>query len=261
MIVISVIGLFLGNDAAQGKIAGGLEEYMGTSASQTVQGAVAATAVSRSAGIWTALIGFAVMIFGASTVFTELKNALNSIWEVAPKPGRAIITLIRDRIMSLSLILSIGFLFLISLLVSAVIAGVSHYLAGYLPMPPWIWRGTDFALSLAVTFAIFATIFKILPDVQLRWRDVAGGALLTAGLFTAGKSLLAWYLGTSSVGSAFGAAGSVVVILLWVYYATSLLFFGAEFTRAQVELSGRCVQPEPHALPITEKQTRSESAC
>jgi membrane protein len=247
IIIISVVGFVYGEEAARGQVVDQISGLVGEQAGETIQTAVAATAETKSSGIIATIIAVGVMIFGASTVFAELKNSLNTIWGVEVKPGRTIITLVRDRALSFSLVLTIGFLLVVSLLVSAALSAVSTYMAGILPLPPFVWKSLDFAVSLGVGGALFAMIYKILPNVILNWRDVMPGALLTALLFTGGKSVLAWYLGSNSVASSFSAAGSLIVILLWVYYAACILFFGAEFSKVCLLHRGRSIVPHRHA--------------
>jgi membrane protein len=255
VIVVAIVGLVYGDEAAHGQVAGQVSSLVGETAGESIQAAVAATGRSTSTGVMAAVISFAVMLFGASTVFGELKTSLNAIWGVAAKPGRAIATLLHDRFLSFALVLCIGFLLLISLVVSAVVAGVSEFMGHALSIPPSVWRCVDFVTSLGVAVVLFAMIFKILPNVALRWRDVLPGAIFTAVFFAIGKAGIAWYLGTNSVASSFAAAGSVIVILLWVYYATCILFFGAEFAKAWMLRSGRTIVPDRHGMllapPVT----------
>lgn len=250
VIFVSIVGLVFGADAARGQVGTQLAGLVGQPAAETIQQAVAATGRSQAAGIWATLAGFLVLLLGASTVFGELKSALNMIWGVRVRPGRAIRTVIRDRFLSFSLVLSIGFLLLVSLAVSTALAALGDYLAGALPLPPLVWRMLDAVVSVTVISALFAMIYKILPDVVLRWRDVAAGAVFTALLFTAGKTVLAWYLGRNSMASAFGAAGALIVLLLWFYYATCILFLGAEVVKAWVRHRGR-VEPRSYAMNIS----------
>lgn len=247
VILLAVVGLVYGEEAARGQISGQVAGLVGEAAGDSIQTAVAATGQVKSRGIIAALVAFGVMVFGASTVFGELKNALNAIWGVQPRPGRPIRALVRDRLLSFSLVLGIGFLLLVSLTVSAVLSALGTFMADWLALPPATWKAADFLISLGLTSALFALIYKILPDVVLRWRDVATGALLSGALFTAGKSLIAGYLGSNSVASSFQAAGTLVVILLWVYYASGILFLGAEFNKGWLRRCGRGVVPRPHA--------------
>jgi membrane protein len=247
VIVVFLIGLFYGEDAARGQVSGQLSELMGPAAAETIESAIAATGRMEKTGWIATATGVAVLLFGATSVFGELKNSLNHIWGVEVRPGRTIITLIRDRFLSFSLVLAVGFLLVASLLVSATISLASTYMNSFFALPPTVWQVTDFMVSLCITGVLFATIFKVLPNVILAWQDVAAGGLITALLFTIGKSILAWYLGTSSVATSFGAAGALVVILLWFYYATSILFFGAEFTKAWVRQRVGQIVPHRHA--------------
>ncbi len=252
VVLIAVVGLVYGEEAARGQVTGQVAGLVGRQAGESIQTAIAATGQVKSHGIVAALVAFGVMIFGASGVFGELKNALNTIWGVEVRPGRTVKTIVRDRLLSFSLVLSIGFLLLVSLAVSSVLSALSTYMAGFFALPPVMWKGVDFAVSLALTSALFAMIYKILPDVVLRWKDVAWGALFAGSLFTAGKSLIAWYLGSNSVASSFQAAGTLVIILLWVYYATCILFLGAEFTKSWVRRFGAGVVPQRHAKLLRE---------
>jgi membrane protein len=250
VVFIALVGFFFGAEAAQGQISDQVSGLVGESAGESLQSAVAAVGPVHGKGIWAAAIAFGVTLFGASTVFGELKAALNSIWGVTALPGRALRNLVRDRLLSFSLVLCIGFLLLISLAVSAAVSGVSTYLAPQLPMPPFVWKGVDFCVSLAMVTVLFAMIYRILPDVALHWRDVFPGAFFAALLFSAGKSVIAWYLGSNSVASSYQAAGTLVIILLWVYYATGILFLGAEFTKAWVKRYGYGILPRSHAALV-----------
>lgn len=247
VILISIIGLVFGEDAAQGQVSDHVSSLVGDQSGEMIQSAVAATAQSREGGIWAMAVGTFFLLFGASRVFGEMKNSLNVIWGVQAKPGRAIKTMVRERILSFSLILGIGFLLLVSLVVSAALSGASSYLSEMFSLPPILWMAMDFVISVAVVASLFAILFKTLPDVVLRWRDVLPGAMLTALLFVFGKSGLAWYLGTAGLGSSYGAAGSLVVVLMWFYYATTILFFGAELVKVRVR-RGSGIQPTVHAM-------------
>lgn len=257
VIAIAIVGLVFGEEAARDQIAGEMSGWVGPDAARTIQDAVAAMS-SKSASTTALIIGFATLLLGASTFFGELKNALNLIWGVTIKPGTPISTLIRDRILSFSMVLSIGFLLLVSLVISAAVAALSAWLAANLPLPAAVWKVLDFCLSVAVITALFAMIFKRLPNVILRWKDVLPGALLTALLFAFGKGLIAWYLGNSSAASPFAAAGSLIILLLWLYYASCILFLGAEFTKICTVRYGHPITPDQHAVltnppPSTEK--------
>ncbi len=258
VLAVSIAGLVFGEEAANGEVANQLSGLMGDQAAVTVQSALAATGDRRSDGIWGMIVGTGVLLFGASTVFGELKNALNTIWGVAPRPGRAVATLVRDRLLSFSLVFGIGFVLLVSLVISSLIAGLGSMIASRFAMAPWVWGAVDFALSVGLTGVLFAAVFRILPDVRLHWSDVWSGAFFTGVLFTIGKSGIAWYLGRNSVASSFGAAGALVVILLWVYYASCILFLGAEFTKVRHLRKRGPIKPEPHAVRIASAQSAFE---
>ena len=250
VIIVFIVGLVYGKEAAEGQIASQMSGLVGPNAGEAIQSAVIATAASKSTGLWAALTSVGILLFGASTVFGELKNALNSIWGVEQGPGHAVYTFFRDRLLSFSLVLIVGFLLLTSLIASSVIAAFNASLSDVVPLSVTLWKAVDMALSIAVTSSLFAMIFKILPNVILTWRQVFPGAILTALLFTLGKGLLAWYLGTNSSASTFGAAGSLIVVLLWVYYVTGIMFYGAEFTKVYVREYGGGIVPHRHAKLI-----------
>ncbi len=246
VIVISISGLFFGHEAARGEVADQLSNLAGENAAQAIQSLVQ-SADHPATSLFATVVGLVTLLFGASGVFGELKDSLNMIWGVSVKPGRTIRTMIRDRFLSFTMILGIGFLLMISLILSAVLSAVSAYMQSYLPLPEVIWRTLDVAISFAGTTLLFGLIFKILPDVEIRWRDVVIGAAVTALIFTFGKIGIGLYLGTSGISSSYGAAGSAIIILLWVYFSASLLFYGAEFTKVYVRRFGPGVVPAVHA--------------
>ncbi|MEG3984012.1 YihY/virulence factor BrkB family protein [Microcoleus sp. T3B2] len=230
IIVIAIAGLVFGADAAQGQIVTQLQSLIGKEGAETVQELILKASEPKS-GMIATLVGIATLLWGASNVFTNLKEALNTIWNVSPPPGRGIWGFLQDRILSFAMILGIGFLLLVSLVISAILAAVSYWLNGLLQLPVGIWQIVDFALSFGVVTLLFALIYKLLPDVHLAWNDVWIGAAITSVLFTIGKSLIGVYLGGSGIASTYGAAGSFVIILLWINYSAQILFLGAEFTQ------------------------------
>ena len=251
VIVISIAGLVFGEEAARGQIAQQISALAGARAGEAIQAAVQASASEKTTGVLATIIGLVVLLFGASTVFAELKYALNTIWGVAVKPGRAFFTLVHDRFLSFSIVLAIGFLLLVSLVLSAVLAALGKYMSALLPLPAAVWQACDFLVSFAVISALFAMIFKMLPNVLIGWRDVRIGAVGTALLFTIGKFLIGLYLGKSAVASAYGAAGSLVIIVVWVYYSAQILLFGAEFTKVWTKRRGSGFKVEKMAKPVT----------
>ncbi|PSB52688.1 ribonuclease BN [filamentous cyanobacterium Phorm 6] len=230
IIVIAIAGLVFGADAAQGQIVAQLQSLIGKDGAQTIQELILKASEPKS-GMIATIVGIATLLWGASNVFTNLKEALNAIWNVSPPPGRGIWGFLKDRVLSFAMILGIGFLLLVSLVLSAVLAAISYWLNGWLQLPVGIWQIVDFAISFGVVTLLFALIYKLLPDVDLAWNDVWIGAAITSMLFTIGKSLIGIYLGGSGIASTYGAAGSFVIILLWINYSAQILFLGAEFTQ------------------------------
>jgi membrane protein len=229
VIVIALTGLVFGRAAAEGQLVAQIAGLVGPGGAQAIQDMIA-RAHSPAAGAVATAVSLVTMVLGASGVFGQLQHSLNRIWEAPPRAGGALRLQIRKRITAFGMILGIGFLLLVSLVLSAALAGVHGLLARHLPILSRLLPIANFVLSLAVVTALFAMMFKVLPDVDLEWGDVWLGAAVTAVLFTAGKGLIALYLGRAGVTSVYGAAGSLVLLLLWVYYSAQILFIGAEFT-------------------------------
>jgi membrane protein len=249
ILAIGLGGQIFGEKAARGQISEQLRYYMGQPAANAVEGLIESAASYDGKGI-AAAVGFVTLLIGASGVFGQLKDALNTVWGVKAKPGRSVAAFFRDRLLSFGMVLAIGFLLLVSLLVTTLLAAFTQYTRTRLPIPNFAWAGLDILASLFFSAVLFGAIFKILPDVRVPWRTVTVGSLATAILFEAGKFGLALYLGRQSTASPFGAAGSIVLVLLWVYYAAAILLFGAEITRAFARLTGEAVTPSPFAEPI-----------
>ena len=211
---------------------------------------VQSASAQPTVGVVATVISVIILLFGASGVFGQLQASLNRIWGVKPKPGRGVLGMIQDRLLSFGFTLVVGFLLLVSLLLTAGIALVADLAGGLMPASETLTQLLNFVLSLAIITLLFAMIFKFLPDAKIAWRDVWIGAFLTALLFTVGKFALGLYLGKSSVASSYGAAGSLIVLLLWVYYSSLILFFGAEFTQVYANRFGSRVAPADNAVPV-----------
>jgi membrane protein len=250
VIAIAIAGFVFGQEAARGEIFAQARGWIGTDGARAIQDAVQSASAKPSTGIFAASVSFAALLFGASGVFGQLQASLNAIWSVEPRPGRGLKGIIQSRFLSFSFILAIGFLLLVSLLVSAAITFVANWIGGISPAVEFTAQCANIAVSLAVITALFALIFKFLPDVRISWHDVWTGAFLTALLFSIGKFALGWYLGSSSVSSSYGAAGSLIVLLVWVYYSAQILFFGAEFTRAYANRCGSRIVPDRNAIAV-----------
>jgi membrane protein len=226
---LAVGSLFIGLEAAQQDIASQFQQLLGPDGAQAVQ-SVIAHGQNVGVGSVASALGLVILLFGASQVFAELQSALNKIWEADAAKTNGVLAMIRQRFFSFGLVLAIGLLLLVSLLLSAALAAAGSYMHGVLPLPEWLLRTFDFLFSVVATSALFALIFEYIPDAPTNWRDSWIGGLVTAGLFSLGKSLIGLYLGKAGIGSAYGAAGSLVVVVAWVYYSSQIFFFGAEFT-------------------------------
>lgn len=251
IIAIAIAGAVFGEEAARGEIVTQIQGLVGRDGAKFIETAIEGASKPR-AGTIASLISVAVLLFGASGLFAQLQDSLNTIWEVQPKPGRGLIGILRDRFLSFTMVLGVGFLLLVSLVLSAGLSGVVNFLGSLLPGIGALLQLANFLLSFAVTTLLFGLIYKVLPDVKIAWSDVWSGAIVTSLLFSIGRFALGLYLGNSSFGSTYGAAGSVVIILVWVYYAAQILFFGAEFTQVYARRYGSRIVPAKNAMPLTE---------
>jgi membrane protein len=231
ILVIAIAGLAFGHAAAQGAIVAQLGDLMGVEGAAALQ-AMIMSAGQRRAGIIATLVGTGTLLVASTAVFVELQAALNVIWKVQRRPRKALIAVMREQLVSLSLILALGFLLLVSLVLSAALTAFGYYLQGIFPGLPLMLRILHVALSFGVMSMLFGMMFKILPDAAVAWQDVWIGAMVTALLFSLGKYLIGLYIGSSNIASTYGAAGALVIILLWIYYSAQILLFGAEFTKA-----------------------------
>lgn len=234
LIAISITGAIMGAEAARGQLYDELRYTFGPQASATLEDMIASTN-KPAANIWMSLAGTAALLFGASGAFGQLKEALNTIWEVEPPKGNGILRFIKDRFLSFAMVLGTGFLLLTSMILTTALDALSGWIGSATTLPVALWQAISFLITFTLISALFAAIFKVLPDRLILWRDVVVGALTTALLFHLGKFALGIYLARESTSSAYGAAGSVVLILLWVYYTSVIVFFGAEFTRSYSE--------------------------
>ena len=250
IIAIAIAGAIFGEDAARGAIEEQLTGSVGRESAIAVQGMLKSAGQGNQSGLMT-LVGFGILLITASGVFAQLKDAMNTVWGIEPRPGQGIKGIFRARLLALSMVLVIGFLLLISLVLSAVTAVLTTWLGDTLPIPGFVFQLLSFIISLAVTTLLFAMIFKILPDAEVQWRDVWSGAFLTSILFSIGKFGLAIYLGREGAASAYGAAGALILLLTWVYYSANILLLGAEFTQVYARSRGRRIQPKKNAIRLT----------
>jgi membrane protein len=243
VIAIAIAGFVFGREAVEGRITYQIQGLVGSESARAVQTMIQ-SAHKPAHGVIATIFGVVILLVGASGVFTEMQDALNSIWKVDTASKTGVWNMLKYRFLSFGLVLGIGFLLLVSLLLSAALAAVTTYASEILPIPPAALHAVDFLFSLLFIAALLALIFKFLPDAKIAWGDVWVGAALTSLLFTAGKFLIGFYIGKSVTMSAYGAAGSVVIMLTWIYYSAQLLYFGAEFTHVYSnEYGSQCKLP------------------
>jgi membrane protein len=246
VIIISIAGLWFSHNASQ-QIFDQIGGLIGTENAHSLQKMLVQPQHQKQ-GIMAASVATVMLIFGATGVFVQLQNAFNHIWEVKQKPGQGVRGFIRHRLLSFAMVLGIGFLLLVSLIVTAGMAAFGKFMTSHLGNVEWLWQILNNIVSFGVIALLFALMFKYLPDVKIDWEDVWAGAFVTALLFTMGKYLLGMYIGKSSLVSTYAAAGSLIVVLLWVYYSAQILFFGAELTQVFACESGRRAQPTSNAV-------------
>jgi membrane protein len=249
VLVVAVAGLVFGEQAVQGHIVEELEGSVGREAASLLEQAIAG-ARRPGAGAMATAVGIVLLLLGASGVFGQLQDALNTVWGVAPAPGRGIKRLLVKRLISYAAVLAVGFVLLVSLVASAAVSATGELVAGYYPRLAPTLGLIDFVASLGVITLLFALLLKYLPDARIPWKQVWVGAGFTALLFVIGKSVIGFYLGRTDPGSAYGVAGALVVILLWVYYSSLIFLFGAEFTQVQARRVGTPSRPAPGAVSL-----------
>ena len=255
VIVVAIVGAVFGRDAAMGHLAQQIEGMIGSDGAKAVE-LMVASASKPASGVFATVISVLMLLVGALGLFAQLQDALNTVWEVQPKPGRGVVGFFLDRLVSLTMVFGTAFLLLVSLVVSAVISAVGNALGG--GEGGIISQVIYFAVSPLVAAMLFAMMFRFLPDAKILWRDVWFGAIFTASLFTLGKYLIGLYLGKSGMASAFGAAGSLAALLIWVYYSAQIFLFGAELTKAYADRHGSRLVPKPIAEAVTDKAREAE---
>ena len=241
VIALTVAGIFYEGDSLS-YVHGQIANLVGTNAATVITSAIQSIR-STDGGVFASIVSVMVLLLGASTVFGQLQTVLNRIWGVHPKPHRFWRDLFKQRLISFAMVIGVGFILLVSLILSAVLALFTDYFTYLIPGAELFWQFLDVGVSFSVITFLFALIFKVVPDVRIAWRDVWLGAVITALLFVFGKTTIAYYLGRSGVESAYGAAGSLLVLLAWVYYSSQILFFGAEFTKLHAEEHRSRIEP------------------
>ncbi|WP_254509470.1 YihY/virulence factor BrkB family protein [Anatilimnocola floriformis] len=251
LITIAVAGYFYGEEAARGGIVHQIEHLVGKDGAIAIEALIRRASEPHQSRLAT-VISIGLLLIGATSVFAELKDSLDTIWEVKRKPGLGIWLIVKTQLLAFAVVVGTGFLLLVSLLLTATLTALTNWLAQWLPVPVWMAYILDLPVSFLVITFLFALIFKLLPDVTVGWQDVWIGAIFTAILFMIGKSLIGMYIGSASVGSVYGAAGSFVVVLVWTYYSSQILFFGAELIRAYARrFDVQAIVPTELAVPIS----------
>jgi membrane protein len=254
VIVISIAGLFYrsqgGQEAVQGHLTQQIQNLVGPEGAKAVE-AMVANASKPAAGTVASIVGIIMLLVGAGGLFGELQDALNTVWEVQPKPGRGILGALRERFLSFTMVLGSAFLLLVSLVVSAALAALGGMFGSW--STSIIGEAINFVVSFGVVTLLFAMIYRYLPDAKVSWRDVWFGSVVTAALFTLGKLLIGMYLGMAGTASSYGAAGSLAVLLIWLYYSAQIFLFGAELTKTYADRYGKRIEPTPNAEPVTEE--------
>jgi len=258
LVLLAIIGWIFQNDPAGAwkKVSEQMSYFLDKSAVDVVQ-SIAQKGAQPTKGLLATMIGILLALFGASGVFGQLQDALNTIWGVKAKPGAGILGFLRLRFLSFAMVGGVCFLLLVSLTFESMLKGFSHYVQAVLPGGIVIAMAVYWIFDVAVVILLFAIIFKFLPDAKIQWRDVWIGATMTAILFAIGKWALGLYLGSGSAASAYGAASSLITLLLWVYYSSQILLFGAEFTQVYACQAGRGVEPDKHAISVATKEVQS----
>ncbi|HET6597326.1 MAG TPA: YihY/virulence factor BrkB family protein [Anaerolineales bacterium] len=255
VLILAIAGLVSGREAAQTQTMAQVEDLIGVEGREFVEGMIE-SASQPETGLAATFIGAVTLLFGALGVFGELQNSLNTIWEVKPKPAKnwidGVKRFVLRRLLSFTMVLGIGFLLLASLVVSAAVSAFGEYIGTRWPMADFWLNLINFIVSFLVVTFLFAMIFKFLPEIKLAWKDVWLGAAVTSALFSLGKFLIGLYLGRSEVGTTFGAAGSLAILLIWIYYSAQILFFGAEFTQVYANRYGSKIVPDPDMVKLSE---------
>jgi membrane protein len=248
--VVAISGAVFGDEAARGQVSAAIQGLVGAQAAAAVEDAVSSSRV-ENAGLLPTILGVGALLFGATTVFAQMQASLNAFWGVAARPTRSgAAVFLKTRLLSLGLVLIIGFLLLTSFLMSVAIVAVLRFAEAWIPVPPLLVLTTDLLLSLAIATALFATIFKMLPDVVLQWRDVWKAGAITAVLFVCGQYLISIYLTTMAPASTYGAAASLVLVLMWVYYSSLIIFFGTAISKMSILQRGDEVMPKRTAVRV-----------
>ncbi|WP_293912634.1 MULTISPECIES: YihY/virulence factor BrkB family protein [unclassified Sphingobacterium] len=258
VLIISLAGVFFGQDAIEGKVFTEMKGLVGPSAARQIQEVIMNLKLSGKSNL-ALVVSIITLLIGATSVFGDIQNSINRIWHVRAKPKKGWVKVIKDRLLSSSLVISLGFLLMVTLVVNGVILAFTDRLQRYFPdITVVLLDAINFSISFAVIFILFGIIFRALPDVKIAWRTVRSGAFFTAILFVIGRFVIGLYLQTSGTESTYGAAGSIILVLLWVYYTAAILYFGAIYTREYAAIKGIPIQPSDFAVHVEEKEVEKE---
>ena len=260
IVIISLLDLFYGRNAIEGTIFQHIQGFIGADAALQIEQVIKNATISKDIS-WASVVGICALIFAATGVFAEIQDSINYIWRLKAKPKKGWLKLVLNRVLSFSMVVSIGFILLVSLVVNSLLDMLGHQLLRLFPeIAVYVAYGVNLLITFITISFLFAVIFKVLPDARIHWRDVLTGAITTAFLFMLGKFAIGYYLGKTHISSTYGAAGSVVIILLWVYYSSCILYFGACFTRAYAIKTGRNIFPNDYAVWIQEIELENKAS-
>lgn len=259
IVILSIAGIFYRNEEdLQGKLFEEINEFVGPAAALQIQELLRNLAIADKSFV-AITIGVVTLIVGATGIFIEIQDSINQIWKVKAVPKKGWVKLLKDRFLSLSMVGSLGFLLIVSLIVNGIVTAFSSYIGNYLPEDLlFLFDAINLAITFAVLVFLFSIIYKVLPDAEIPWRSVRVGAIFTSLLFMLGKYLIGIYISYAAVGSVYGAAGTIVVIAVWIYYSAAILYFGAEFTRVYSEERGEKIKPSEHAVYIQQLEIEKE---
>jgi len=258
VLTISLAALFFGQEAAEGKVFEEINGLVGNSTAAQIQEIIKNVQLKED-NTWALIVGITTLLLGATSVFGDMQHSINRIWEIKPKPKRGWVKMILDRLLSSSLVLSLGFLLVVSLIVNGILMFFMDYVQRlFSDLAVYLSMAIDLLLNFVVISTLFGVIFKFLPDVKIRWKDVKAGAFFTAILFMIGRFFIGFYIQTTGPESTYGAAASVIVLLLWIYYTAAILYIGASFTRAYAEYNGSRIAPADFAVHVEERETEKE---
>ena len=260
IVIISLLDIFYGKNAIEGTIFEHIRGFIGVDAALQIQQVIKNAAISRDI-TWASVVGICALIFAATGVFAEIQDSINYIWRLKAKPKKGWLKLVLNRVLSFSMVVSIGFILLVSLVVNSLLDVLGQQFLRFFPeIAVYVAYGINIFITFITISFLFAVIFKVLPDARIHWRDVIIGSVTTAILFMVGKFGIGYYLGKTHISSTYGAAGSVVIILLWVYYSSMILYFGASFTRAYAIRTGRNIFPNDYAVWIQEIELENKAS-